>query len=134
MDWDQWGALIFTGVYTILASAGFWKFFSQRQKEKDAEIQLLLGLSREIFHYIGATYIDRGWVSSDEYENLITHIYTPYKTLGGNSTADKIMEDVSELPFRANASPKPFDERVMRRAYDPYDDDVKKAKRRDNIE
>ena len=92
-------ALVLKGVYVWIGIGGgphihrrihdscvgrFWKFFSQRQK-KDAEIQLLLGLSRDIPLHWCHIYIDRGWVSSDEYENLITHIYTPYKTLGGNS-------------------------------------------------
>lgn len=105
MDWSQWVALVFTGVYTVAASAGFWKFFSQRQTEKQSEIQLLLGLSRELFHIIGASYIERGWISSDEYENLVTHIYAPYKVLGGNSTADRIMEEISDLPFRSPVNP-----------------------------
>ena len=105
MDWSQWVALVFTGLYTVAASAGFWKFFSQRQSEKQSEIQLLLGLSRELFNIIGASYIERGWISSDEYENLVTHIYAPYKVLGGNSTADRIMEEISDLPFRSSVNP-----------------------------
>lgn len=105
MDWSQWVALVFTGLYTVAASAGFWKFFSQRQSEKQSEIQLLLGLSRELFHIIGASYIERGWISRDEYENLVTHIYAPYKVLGGNSTADRIMEEISDLPFRSSVNP-----------------------------
>lgn len=105
MDWSQWVALVFTGLYTVAASAGFWKFFSQRQSEKQSEIQLLLGLSRELFHIIGASYIERGWISSDEYENLVTYIYAPYKVLGGNSTADRIMEEISDLPFRSSVNP-----------------------------
>jgi len=105
MDWSQWVALVFTGLYTVAASAGFWKFFSHRQSEKQSEIQLLLGLSRELFHIIGASYIERGWISRDEYENLVTHIYAPYKVLGGNSTADRIMEEISDLPFRSSVNP-----------------------------
>jgi len=105
MDWSQWVALVFTGLYTVAASAGFWKFFSQRHPAKQSEIQLLLGLSRELFHIIGVSYIERGWISRDEYENLVTHIYAPYKVLGGNSTADRIMEEISDLPFRSSVNP-----------------------------
>jgi len=105
MDWSQWVALVFTGLYTVAASAGFWKFFSHRQSEKQSEIQLLLGLSRELFNIISASYIERGWISRDEYENLVTHIYAPYKVLGGNSTADRIMEEISDLPFRSSVNP-----------------------------
>ena len=105
MDWSQWVALVFTGLYTVAASAGFWKFFSQRHPSKQSEIQLLLGLSRELFNIISASYIERGWISRDEYENLVTHIYAPYKVLGGNSTADRIMEEISDLPFRSSVNP-----------------------------
>ena len=104
MDWSHWVALVFTGFYTVAASAGFWKVFSQRHSEKQSEIQLLLGLSRELFNIIGASYIERGWISRDEYENLVTHIYAPYKVLGGNSTADRIMEEISDLPFRSSVN------------------------------
>jgi hypothetical protein len=100
MDWNQWGALIFTGLYTVAASAGFWKFFSQKQQEKEAELVLLLGLAHHIFHDICEDYIMQGWVNREEYETLIRTIYGPYKTLGGNGTADLIMKELSEIPLR----------------------------------
>lgn len=103
MVWDQWAALIFTGAYTVLASAGFWRFFAQKNSEKEAEVKLLLGLAREMFHSIAGVYIDRGWIYREEYENLVVNLYAPYKILGGNSTADRIMEEVGELPFRTRA-------------------------------
>lgn len=100
MDWNQWGALIFTGIYTIVASAGFWKFFSQRASEKDAEIALLLGIATEMFYLRAAPSMDRGWIYRDEFDNLVTHIYAPYKVLGGNGTVDRMMEAISVLPLR----------------------------------
>lgn len=100
MDWNQWAALAFTGLYTVAASAGFWKFFSQKQKEKEAELILLLGLAHHIFHEICDQYIQQGWVNREEYETLIRNIYGPYKTLGGNGTADLIMKELSEIPLR----------------------------------
>lgn len=101
MSIHQWAALAFTGLYTVLASAGFWRFFSQKSSTKDAEVKLILGLSHEVFHSLASVYIERGWIYREEYENLITNIYTPYKVLGGNGTVDHIMEDVNELPFRS---------------------------------
>jgi hypothetical protein len=104
MKLDQWGALIFTGIYTIAASAGFWKFFSQRQQEKEAEIVLLLGITHKIFQDMCDIYIAQGWVNREEYEALLKTIYTPYKTLGGNGTADLIMKELNELPLRSGAT------------------------------
>lgn len=123
MDWSQWAALIFTGAYTLGASAGFWKFFSQRQKEKNSEVLLLLGIAREMFHAIGSSYIERGYVYREEYENLITNIYAPYKVLGGNGTADRIMEEIGDLPFRSSVKPlKAYEgEQILRRTTDDPD-------------
>ena len=101
MEWDQWAALLFTGLYTVGASAGFWRFFSQKQQEKEAEVKLLLGITHKVFHDICDVYISQGWVNREEYEVLLANIYTPYKTLGGNGTADLIMKELSELPLRS---------------------------------
>ena len=108
MGWEQVLALAFTGLYTIIASAGFWSFFSHRQKSKDAEVILLLGLTRAVYQQIADIYVAQGWIHREDYENLITNIYTPYKTLGGNSTADRIMQDLGELPLRSSSSFKNF--------------------------
>ena len=49
--------------------------------------------------YLGGRYIQRGGITKDEYENLYDYIYLPYKALGGNGTAEKVMEDVKNLPI-----------------------------------
>ena len=49
--------------------------------------------------YLGSRYIQRGGITKDEYENLHDYIYLPYKALGGNGTAEKVMEDVKNLPI-----------------------------------
>ena len=49
--------------------------------------------------YLGGRYIQRGGVTKDEYENLYDYIYLPYKALGGNGTAEKVMKDVGNLPI-----------------------------------
>ena len=49
--------------------------------------------------YLGGRYIQRGGITKDEYENLYDYIYLPYKALGGNGTAEKVMKDVDNLPI-----------------------------------
>lgn len=44
-------------------------------------------------------YIVRGYVLEWEYEDLIDYIYKPYKTLGGNGTAEKLIKEVEKLPL-----------------------------------
>lgn len=46
---------------------------------------------------LGMTYIERGWITKDEYENLSDYLYEPYKALGGNGSAKRVMEGVNRL-------------------------------------
>lgn len=50
--------------------------------------------------YLGLGCIDRGWFTQDEYENLNTYLYEPYKKLGGNGSALRVMQEVNKLPIR----------------------------------
>lgn len=50
--------------------------------------------------YLGMRYIDRGWITQDEYENLNTYLYEPYMKLGGNGSALRVMQEVNKLPIR----------------------------------
>ena len=50
--------------------------------------------------YLGMRYIDRGWITQDEYENLNSYLYEPYKKLGGNGSALRVMQEVNKLPIR----------------------------------
>ena len=44
-------------------------------------------------------YLERGWVTKDEYEDIVKYLYHPYSTFGGNGLADKVMEEVKRLPM-----------------------------------
>lgn len=78
----------------------------KRQKEytelsrKISEIaDAVKGQGHDRVVYLGGRYIQRGGITKDEYENLYDYIYLPYKALGGNGTAEKVMEDVKNLPI-----------------------------------
>ena len=45
------------------------------------------------------SYIDRGCVTQDEYENLRVYLYEPYERMGGNGSAKRIMQEVDKLPI-----------------------------------
>jgi hypothetical protein len=51
---------------------------------------------------LGGEYIERGWISRDEYENLHDYLYKPYKELGGNGSAERVMQEVNKLPIKNN--------------------------------
>ena len=57
---------------------------------------MLIGLGHDRIMFLGMTYIDRGYITKDEYENL----YKPYEKLGGNGSAKRIMAEVDKLPIR----------------------------------
>ena len=88
----------------IFASTGFWTLINQlisdRKKKKSAETQMLMGLGHDRICALGESYLERGWISRDEFENLHDYLYKPYEKLGGNGTAAKIMADVKRLPLK----------------------------------
>ncbi len=89
---------------TIFASSGFWGLITwliqTKTQFKSAEKEMLKGLGHDRICYLGAEYIKRGSLSRDEYENLVDYLYKPYKALGGNGTAEKIIDDVKKLPIK----------------------------------
>lgn len=95
--------LIASIVGSIFASTGFWAFLTyliQRRDTKDsAQAQMLKGLGHDRICWLGECYINRGYITKDEYENLHDYLFLPYKKLGGNGTAEKIMKEVDKLPL-----------------------------------
>ena len=61
---------------------------------------MILGLGHDRIISLRETYIDRGWISSDEYENLNTFLFQPYIKMGGNGTAKRLMAIVDNLPTK----------------------------------
>lgn len=100
MEMEKWLQFILTIVVSILGSAGFWTFMSKRSDKNSATQRMLRGLAHDRILSQGTIYIERGWISTDEYENLDHYLYQPYKDLGGNGTAERIMDKIKELPIR----------------------------------
>ena len=70
-------------ITAMLASSGMWAFLSKKLDKNDARTKMLIGLAHDRIIFLGMSYIDRGYVTKDEYENLYTYLYGPYKKLGG---------------------------------------------------
>lgn len=89
----------------LAASSGFWIYLRNRTQDRDtarnANTQLLMGLAQNKILELGMKYIERGWVTKDEYQDLRQYLFEPYTQLGGNGTAERIMHAVERLPFRA---------------------------------
>lgn len=99
---EPWLQMAISIVAAVFASTGFWTFVMKRSEKKDVKTQMLIGLGHDRILCLGAQYITKGWVTPDEYENLYEYLYKPYHALGGNGSAERIMEAVKKLPIQEN--------------------------------
>ena len=88
-----------TILLALVGSAGFWGFLEARRKKSDANTRLLVGMAHDRIVYLGMKYIERGYITKDEYENLNDYLYDPYAAAGGNGSAKRVMEEVRKLPL-----------------------------------
>lgn len=95
-------------VSSIFGAGGFasgaWSFIERRDKRKQAVIRLSMGFAYSQITSLGTIYLRRGSITVDEYEDYRHYYFDPYHELGGNGVAERMMQQVSNLPF------KPHDE------------------------
>lgn len=94
---EPWVQMAVTIICSVVASSGFWAYVQRKSEKTDLKSQMLIGLAHDRIVYLGMTYIERGWITQDEYENLYEYLYKPYEKLGGNGSAKKIMQEVNKL-------------------------------------
>ena len=92
-----------TIIVAIFGSSGFWLIVQKLIERKSALRQMVFGIGYERLISACRKYIEAGWIDLDELEELDKHLYQPYKEMGGNGTAELLMEKVRCLP---NAKPK----------------------------
>lgn len=91
-----------TVICAVIASSGLWTFLQHITEKKSVKTQMLIGLGHDRIIFLGMEYIDRGWITQDEYENLYEYLYKPYEKLGGNGSAKRIMQEVNRLEIRSS--------------------------------
>lgn len=96
---EPWFQIIITVFSSVLASSGLWAYIAKRSEKKDVKTQMLIGLAHDRILYLGMEYIERGWITQDEYENLYEYLYKPYEKMGGNGSAKRVMKEVDNLPI-----------------------------------
>ncbi len=89
--------MIVTIICAFIASSGFWAYMLNRHDKNDASKKMLLGLGHNQIMTLGMSYIQRGEITQSEYENLRKYLYEPYKEMGGNGSAERIMREVDKL-------------------------------------
>lgn len=81
--------------FTAGGTLGFIQFLiNRRDKKRD----LLLGLAHDRIIFLCKAYIEQGWISPEELDDLNHYLVTPYVDNGGNGTAEALFEDVKALP------------------------------------
>lgn len=90
--------LFITVATSVLGSSGLWAFIQARNSKNTAKSQLLVGMAH--IHLVNAaeSYIRRGWITHAEYDDLRVYLYDPYKTMGGNGAAQRLMQELALLP------------------------------------
>lgn len=101
---ELWVQIVITVFSSVLASSGLWALVMKKMEGKDAKSQMLIGLGHDRIIYQGLKYIERyakegEGISQDEYENLYEYLYKPYHDLGGNGSAERVMEEVKKIPI-----------------------------------
>lgn len=93
-------------VLGALASSGFWGFaiavYTSKKSKQSASNKMLLGLGHNEIMRLGKEAIERGYITSDDFENLHDYLYLPYKEMGGNGSAERIVNEVKKLPIAPN--------------------------------
>lgn len=90
---------ILVAVISVTASSGFWAWVLRRSDRNSAKTQMMMGLAYIELMTLGGNYTRRGYNTRVEYEDLRKYFYEPYKALGGNGAAERMMEQVNALPF-----------------------------------
>lgn len=96
---DVWLQVVLASAGSVVASSGFWAYVMRKSDTKSATTQLLMGLAYIELMTLGSNYIRRGSITRDEYEDYRKYFYDPYKELGGNGVAERIMSAVESLPI-----------------------------------
>lgn len=93
-------------IVSLLSAGGFWAWLQTRSKTKTAFDRLVLGLAQDRIVTLGMVYIERGWITKDEYEDFLQRLYAPYSEAGGNGLAKRVMEEVASLKIYAREKTK----------------------------
>lgn len=90
-------SIIIAILSTLLASSGFWAVVIKLIDKKSAKTKMILGLGHDRIMVLGTEYIKNGCITQSEYEDLYKYLYEPYKAMGGNGTATRLMQEVDKL-------------------------------------
>lgn len=98
MTAEQWVILIVGVIAAIFGSTGFWSWIQSRKNDESNESKMIKGIAYCKIVEKAEKAIARGYIRTEEYDELYTFLFEPYKAMGGNGTAEKLMNEVKSLP------------------------------------
>lgn len=101
MDLTKIAEMANPAVTAILGGSGMWAWAKTKANHNNNAAKLLLTVSRNQLIALGRTYINRGYITMDEYEEYEAE-YRIYSDLGGNGLARRVFEQVDGLPMMPN--------------------------------
>lgn len=101
MDLTKFAEMANPAVTAVLGGSGIWAWAKTKADHNNNAVKLLLSVSRNQLVTLGRTYIERGYITMDEYEEYEDE-YQTYYALGGNGLARRIFEQVDDLPMIPN--------------------------------
>lgn len=116
----------------LAGSTGFWVYLKNRYKHLDARLALIMGLAHDRIVTLGISYIEKGYVTKDEYEDLIKYFWEPYRDLEGNGTAERIMKMVQTLPLKPELRELPKIREAADRLHEGAEQVIKQVEKGDD--
>lgn len=101
MDLTKIAEMANPAVTAVLGGSGIWAWAKTKADRNNNAAKLLLSVSRNQLVALGREYIERGYITMDEYEEYEAE-YQIYSDLGGNGLARRVFERVDELPMMPN--------------------------------
>lgn len=98
MDLTKIAEMANPAVTALLGGSGIWVWVKAKADHNNNAAKLLLSVSRNQLITLGRSYIERGYITMDEYEEYEAE-YQIYSSLGGNGLARRVFEQVDELPM-----------------------------------
>lgn len=101
MDLAKIAEIANPAVTALLGGSGVWAWAKTKADHNDNVAKLILSVSRNQLITLGRGYIERGYITMDEYEEYEAE-YQIYSALGGNGLARRVFEQVDNLPMMPN--------------------------------
>lgn len=101
MDLTKIAELANPVITTLLGGSGIWAWAKTKADHNNNADNLLLSVSRNQLVTLGRAYIERGYITMDEYDEYESE-YQIYSALGGNGLARRVFKQVDELPIMPN--------------------------------